>query len=541
MRGRLLPLVVVSVVAHAQVSLQLTPAAPVKGRDTEAVLNITTTADRPAPPVLRANVGVIEAVERLAPGQYRARYVLPATRAPEVAIIVAFAPWPHPQSVDGAFGVLRVPMASAVEVPGRAEPGAEVRIKLGDATFGPVRAQGDGSFRLPLVVPPGFGVATTTTVDRVGNKRSAKLDLMLPRVDQLACVATPTTLPADGVSKARVLCASSDQHGGATRGAKVRWSGGHGTWSAAKELGDGVQEWTWTAPRELGTGVETLRASWKQRAVDSSEEVRISLSQGPVRTLQIEAEDRVGEGDLAGVLPVEGRDFEIHDQAPLLGCGAHGGRTRSVCRGAGLDGVTNDDPGTLGARDCALDEDETALFVGGDDFEVLGGDARLAHVAGHALALPDLARILVVTRRTVRTVRNGNAVRCTKTAEVVALHGTGETLTDRGAGNVDELAGDEVAGGQFRADVDEVVFRNAELDELGLRLDACGGKLAAQRLCRVLHLGRAGAELDSRVAVLFLRTLGNDLDVVQSQYCYRDVLTCVVIDASHPYFLCNHT
>ncbi|CAK7255883.1 protein of unknown function [Shinella sp. WSC3-e] len=256
---------------------------------------------------------------------------------------------------------------------------------------------------------------------------------------------------------------------------------------------------------------------------------------------RLQAEDRVGEGDLAGVLPVEGRDFEIHDQAPLLGCGAHGGRTRSVCRGAGLDGVTDNDPGALGARDCALDEDETAFFVGGDDFEVLGGDARLAHVAGHALALPDLARVLVVTRRTVRTVRDGHAVRCTKAAEVVALHGTGETLTDRGAGDVDELARDEMACGQLRTDLDEVVFRNAELDELGLRLDACGGELAAQCLCRVLHLGRAGAELDGRVAVLVLRTLGNDLDVIQSQYCYRDVLTCVVIDASHPYFLCNHT
>lgn len=293
MRGRLLPLVVLSVAAHAQVTLQLTPAAPVKGRDTEAILEISTDSDRPAPPVLRANVGSIEGVERLRAGRYRARYVLPPTRAPEVAIIVAFAPWPHPQSVDGAFGVLRVPMASAVEVPGRAEPGAEVRLSLGETTFGPVRAQSDGTFKLPVVVPPGFGVATTTTVDRVGNKRSAKLDLLLPRVDQLACVATPTTLPADGTSKTRILCASSDQHGGATKGAKVRWTGGHGAWSVAKELGDGMQEWMWTAPRELGSGVETLRASWKQRAVDSSEELRLTLSQGPVRALELEAEDRV--------------------------------------------------------------------------------------------------------------------------------------------------------------------------------------------------------------------------------------------------------
>src|SRR6478609_10054220 len=96
-----------------------------------------------------------------------------------------------------------------------------------------------------------------------------------------------------------------------------------------------------------------------------------------------------------------------------------------------LDGVANNDPSALGAGDGTLDEDQAAAFVGGHDFEVLGGDARLAHVTSHALALPDLARILVVTSRTVRTVRYGYTVGRTQTAEVVALHGAGEALTDR--------------------------------------------------------------------------------------------------------------
>lgn len=303
-------LLLVAVTAHAQgVSLELSPREPVKGRDTEATLQISLAGvDRPAPPVLRANVGVIDRVERTGPGRYRARYVLPPTRAPEVAIIVAFAPWPSPQSVEGSLGVLRVPMASSVEVPGRAEPNAEVRIKLGDETFGPVRTQGDGSFRLPVVVHPGYGIATTTTVDRVGNKRTSKLDLMLPRVDQLACVATPTTLPADGVSKARVLCASSDTFGAPTRGAKIQWKGGRGAWSAARELGDGVQEWTWTAPRELGSGVERLLASWKQGAVDSSEELTFALSQGPVRQLEVLEDDRVAHQGGGWSVKVRTRD-----------------------------------------------------------------------------------------------------------------------------------------------------------------------------------------------------------------------------------------
>jgi hypothetical protein len=276
------------------VALTLEPVSPVKGRDAVATLEISIGGlDQPAPPVLRANVGTFENVERVGPGRFRARYVLPTTRFPEVAIIVAFAPWPHPQSVEGAFGVLRVPIASAVEVPGRAEAGAEVRLNVGDQTFGPVTAQAGGTFKLPVVIPPGYGMAKTITVDRVGNKRTSPLDLMLPPTDQLACVVTPTKLPADGVSRARVLCASSDRYGAASKGARIQWKGGRGTWSAPRDLADGVHEWTWTAPREVGSGSERLTATWKQGKVDSSEEISVGLSQGPVRSLVVKPEDSV--------------------------------------------------------------------------------------------------------------------------------------------------------------------------------------------------------------------------------------------------------
>jgi hypothetical protein len=272
----------------SSVELKLTPPAPVKGRDQTAELEIKLLGvDRPAPPVLRANVGQIESVERVGAGLYRAHYVLPTTRFPEVAIIVAFAPWPHAQSVEGAFGVLRVPIASAVEVPGRAERNADVTLTIGGVSFGPVKSKPDGSFKLPVVVPPGFGIAKAETRDRVGNKRVTSIDLALPPTDQLACVVTPTQLPADGASKARVLCASSDHYGSPTKGARIVWSGGRGVFTAPRDLGNGVTEWNWTAPRDPGSGREKLTASWKQGASESSEDVSIGLSQGAVAKLEL--------------------------------------------------------------------------------------------------------------------------------------------------------------------------------------------------------------------------------------------------------------
>src|SRR4051812_13170317 len=74
----------------ASVQLLLEPAAPVKGRDKEAALVVRLrkpdgSADRDSsPPVIRANVGKIEGLERTGPGEFRARYVLPETRYPEV-------------------------------------------------------------------------------------------------------------------------------------------------------------------------------------------------------------------------------------------------------------------------------------------------------------------------------------------------------------------------------------------------------------------------------------------------------------------------
>ncbi len=98
-----------------------------------------------------------------------------------------------------------------------------------------------------------------------------------------------------------------------------------------------------------------------------------------------------------------------------------------------------------------------------------------------------------------------------------------------------------MARGQLSADIDEVVFGNAEFDELGLGLNARSGEVTTQALRRVLDLRRTGTELKSHVAVLVGRALSDDLYVIQTQNCYRDMFAGVVVDAGHSHFLCNHT
>src|SRR5438477_6844158 len=131
---------------------------------------------------------------------------------------------------------------------------------------------------------------------------------------------------------------------------------------------------------------------------------------------------------------------------------------RSVLRQRLLDGVTHRDPSALGAGNGALDQDQAALDVGLHHAQIERRDAIDAHVAGHLLVLPGLAGILTSTGRTDRTMRHRDAVGGAQAAEIPALHAAGKALADRRAGDVDELADDEMIGLDFGADRDQRVF-----------------------------------------------------------------------------------
>jgi hypothetical protein len=176
---------------------------------------------------------------------------------------------------------LRVPLAANVELPGKSEANADLTLFIADKPFGPVHTAADGRFKIPIVVPPGYGKARGTAIDRLGNKRSNSIDLALPPTDQLACVVSPSHLPADGVSRARVLCATSDAYGNIATGAKVSLKVARGKLFPPKALERGVTEWIWVAPTSLGSGSERFEASWKEGGSTAHEEWRVPLIQGP--------------------------------------------------------------------------------------------------------------------------------------------------------------------------------------------------------------------------------------------------------------------
>ncbi len=278
------------------VRLTLEPPAPVKGKDKEAQLTVRlvrpdgTADDSGAPPVVRVSVGRVEGLERTGPGTYRARYVLPDTRYPEVAILVAFSAWPSPQSIHGAYGRVLVPLAASVNLPGTTEPDAEISIDIAGQTFGPVAAGHDGRFRVPIIVPPGHRIGQGRVVDKVGNVRRMPIDLRLPPTDGLACVLQPQRLPADGVSQARLVCATSDAMGAPVEDARVTAQARLGTLRGPTRAPGGLLEWRYTAPRTL-TAEERIEAAWPQRGPGSRESPALELVQGPVAESRLSVEE----------------------------------------------------------------------------------------------------------------------------------------------------------------------------------------------------------------------------------------------------------
>src|ERR1700736_5887761 len=192
-------------------------------------------------------------------------------------------------------------------------------------------------------------------------------------------------------------------------------------------------------------------------------------------------------------------------------------RLRGLFRQRLLHRVAHRDPAALGARHCALDQNEPARHVGLHDLEVERRHAVDAEVAGHLLVLEGLARVLAAAGRAVRAVRDRHAVGGAQAAEVPALHRPGEALADRGAGHVDELADDEMIRGDLGADRNHAVLAHAELGDLALRLDLGDREMPALGLDHVLDLAGAGTELEREVAVLVLGAVGDDLTIAVAQ------------------------
>ncbi len=136
---------------------------------------------------------------------------------------------------------------------------------------------------------------------------------------------------------------------------------------------------------------------------------------------------------------------------------------------------------------------------------------------------------------------DGHAVRGPEAGKIPPFHGSGETLADGDAGDVDELAGNEVLGGDLGSNRDQVLRRDTELGQLTFRLDPGFGKMTALRLRQILYLDRTGAQLHGGIAMLVDGLVRNHLALVELQHRDRHVLPVGCEHPRHAKLLCDDT
>src|SRR5262245_15077730 len=150
-----------------------------------------------------------------------------------------------------------------------------------------------------------------------------------------------------------------------------------------------------------------------------------------------------------------------------------------------------------------LDEQELALRVDPHDLEVLHRARLGAEVTGHALALEDVARALVLPGRTGCPVRDRSPVARAVPRHVVALDDPGEALAEGRSGDVDHLPDLEDIDADLRAGLEagRLGFAEAELGDDRSALDAGLGEVARHRLRNAGGAALAVGDLHRGVAV----------------------------------------
>lgn len=146
------------------------------------------------------NVGRFEAVTREGPGHYRAVYVPPTTRFPQVALV---AVW-RETGPEAPIDFFRIPLHGVTKLPVSTKPRSNVTVELGDATFGPVEADAKGEAVVPLLVPPGVKEATVIAVDGTGAQTRGASVIDVPAYNRLTAALVPHAVVADGQARTRL-------------------------------------------------------------------------------------------------------------------------------------------------------------------------------------------------------------------------------------------------------------------------------------------------------------------------------------------------
>jgi hypothetical protein len=271
--------------APAGLQVTLTPARPflVLGADADLTIDVEVSGpggDALAPTRVFTTVGTLETPRPSgAPGHFSARYLPPADRFPQVALLVV-------ELGNGSQrlrGVARLPLHGKTEMPLRTSPSAQVTLRVGDQWFGPVAADKQGHVKIPIEVPPGLRVGLARAVDHNGNVKETEVDLQ-PAPFRRVLIIAPPLLEVGSFVEVAVLALDPFGEPAATGRLSL-----HTTEGLVHAVGAGVPgeaRFLVEVPRRVGAGVLALTAGAAGTPIGRAE-LAVPLVAGPPRALTL--------------------------------------------------------------------------------------------------------------------------------------------------------------------------------------------------------------------------------------------------------------
>jgi hypothetical protein len=255
----------------------------VLGTDADLAIAIEVTgpgAETMTPARTLANVGVLEAPRPAgAPGHFTARFVPPAERFPQVALLVV-------EFAGGAQrlrGVLRLPLRGTTNVPLRTSPQASVTIRVGDQSFGPVVADRQGHVEVPVEVPPGTRSGVARAVDRNGNIKETEVDLQ-PAPFSRVLILAPASFEVG--SLAEVTVRALDPGGALAAPGRLSLRASEGLIHPVGKGVPGEARFLVEVPRRVGAGAVALTAAAAGTPVARAD-LAVPLLAGPPHALSL--------------------------------------------------------------------------------------------------------------------------------------------------------------------------------------------------------------------------------------------------------------
>jgi hypothetical protein len=205
---------------------------------------------------VHATAGRIVELRTVRAGVFTAKLQPPEQSFPQIVVVSVADAAREVAGVAPPVGRAIVSYSAQIQLRGKAEAGASMRLEIGGKRFA-TRVDSRGVFSLPVVVPPGEGFADSVATDNLGNASRSRINLFLPVVERVRAFAIPEAYVA-GDPEPGHLFVTTVSTAGAPEKIPVEAKAARGRIVSTAEEALGVTRLTYLPPKALGDGKDLI-------------------------------------------------------------------------------------------------------------------------------------------------------------------------------------------------------------------------------------------------------------------------------------------